>query len=299
MNVTEWKGEQITEPGIYFGMPLEHYHSKDVCDGPSISATGLKEVATDSPYQYWAFSPYNPDKFVKDDSKKSHFSFGRAVHALVLGDEVFSEHFKVAKFPDYKKVDARDWRDRVLAGGRAPLLKKEFDNVRGAVKAVKACPDAMALLDGQIEHSIFWKDAVTGVWLRSRPDVLPMAGSVADLKTIATADFRKTDWAIQDLGYWIQLALVGMAMRDLMGQELQTAALVFVEKSAPYHVFPRDIDPAWIEMGEAACRRAINVFAHGIETGEWPSRADRYGGIPTSSPPKWMWEQHEQSGVAA
>jgi hypothetical protein len=44
MKIEEWNGATITSPGVYSDVPLDIYHSQEICDGPSVSSTGLRRV---------------------------------------------------------------------------------------------------------------------------------------------------------------------------------------------------------------------------------------------------------------
>src|SRR6516165_9526480 len=60
----KWDGKAISKPGIYSGIPLEVYHSQKICDGPSVSSTGLRrtlEINGGSPLHFWDEWSGNPD----------------------------------------------------------------------------------------------------------------------------------------------------------------------------------------------------------------------------------------------
>lgn len=71
----------ITTPGIYPDIPAEDYHGTEICAGPSISASGLKQVL-DCPAKYWWTSPLNPDRPVEKRTKA--LNLGSAAHDLLL-----------------------------------------------------------------------------------------------------------------------------------------------------------------------------------------------------------------------
>ena len=52
LKFTKWDGGSIGRPGLYENMTLESYHSRDVCDGVSISSSGLRKISR-SPAHYW------------------------------------------------------------------------------------------------------------------------------------------------------------------------------------------------------------------------------------------------------
>ena len=43
LKTIKWDGNQITTPGMYSGIPLDSYHRGDICDGASVSSSGLRK----------------------------------------------------------------------------------------------------------------------------------------------------------------------------------------------------------------------------------------------------------------
>ena len=48
LKFTTWTGGSIGKPGLYADMTLEQYHSRNVCDGISISSSGLRTIFNES-----------------------------------------------------------------------------------------------------------------------------------------------------------------------------------------------------------------------------------------------------------
>jgi hypothetical protein len=124
----------------------------------------------------------------------------------------------------------------MLAAGLTIITDNELEAITGMARSLGAHPLVKAgILDGAVERSLIWKDAETGAWLKSRPDVIPNdSGDYADLKTtvsVATDALRRT---IAEYHYAMQGALVGMASREVLKREMQTFTLVFVEKTPPF-----------------------------------------------------------------
>lgn len=84
-------GEPVPGPGAY-RMSLQHYHTQACCPGPSISSSGLRTIFSESPWHFWASSDLNPDRYPERDTSDA-LILGRAAHSLLLGDEVFDDHF--------------------------------------------------------------------------------------------------------------------------------------------------------------------------------------------------------------
>lgn len=73
-------------------MSMAWYHSQEVCDGPSVSSTGIRKAALESPHAFWKTWEGNPNRYPAKEPGDS-LVLGRAAHSLILGDEVFEDHF--------------------------------------------------------------------------------------------------------------------------------------------------------------------------------------------------------------
>src|SRR5262249_37241736 len=104
LKFTKWNKGSINKAGLYEDMRLDHYHSRDVCDGISISSSGLRRIFNESPAHYWVNSVYNKNRIVEELSRE--IVIGRAMHHLVLAEPYFSNIFTPApaQVPDAKNV---------------------------------------------------------------------------------------------------------------------------------------------------------------------------------------------------
>lgn len=279
-----YDGGKISAPGIYDAVPMAAYHG-DLCDGPSVSSSGLRLIEAKTPAHYYATSYLNPNRVEQDD--KEAFDFGRAAHSLLLGETGFFKQFAVRPeaFKDYRTKAAQEWRDSTRAEGLTPLTSDDLAAIKAIAANLDAHPLARDLLRGHIEQSLVFKDGPTGVWLKSRPDVLPIAdGVVADLKTTTDASPEAVQRTIMSFAYPMQGALVGMALKELLDVSMTAFALVFVEKSSPWAVNVVEIDLDWIGYAHRQLRRSINTFAECVSKNEWPG----YSGEPVIFMPEWL-----------
>lgn len=279
-------GEIIEAPGCY-AMSLDHYHG-NCCAGPSISSTGLRTIAdpTQGPAAYWTTSPLNPHRIERET--KSYLALGHAAHTLILGEQGFAEQYSVrpAEFRDWRTKAAQEWRDAEIAAGRTVLTPDDIETIRGMAGLLPwqqpssgwSVPESglsnsryvkLGLLEGEIERSLIYRDAETGVWVKSRPDVLPTASRiVADLKTTTS---QAPDRAIWEYGYHAQGAVVRSAMKAVLDAEMEEFFLVFVQAVPPYRVTIREIARVDLDAGAIQNRQALDVFARCLEAREWPA----------------------------
>jgi hypothetical protein len=279
----KWAGGIIDQPGIYEGLPIDRYHGQP-CAGPSVSSSGLRTIDAESPLHFWARSSLNPNRLPEEE--KDHLALGKAAHHLFTGEGDFWRHYVIRpdKWADWRTGESRAWREAQRAAGLTVLVDKQMDQIKGMAASLAAHPTIRAgLLNGEAERSIIWQDEKTGVWLKSRPDILPVdSDMVVDLKTCSSADPLSVRRSIADYGYHMQLALAFEGMKAVTGREMRDHVLVFIETAPPYAVNIKPIDPVDIEDGRRQVRRAIDTFARCVETGEWPGYADDE--VPASLP---------------
>lgn len=283
-------GELISKPGIYRNVPMSVYHSQ-CCVGPSVSSSNIRKSEDRSPLHAYREWSGNPNR--KPEEDKPHFGFGRALHEVATGDrEEFERLFVVRppEFDSYRTKAAQQWRAGVMLDGKTPLLPEEMEAMAGIMDQLASHPNIQAgILTGLIEHSIFWQDAETGIWCKSRPDVIPIGGGlVVDLKTTTDASRRGCEKAITELGYHIQLGMVDEGLKALGLPPAEEYVLLFVEKADPWALNHKPLPYHDIEYGRRQLRRQLRIWAQAIETGVWPGYEDDEvaGGLQ-----KWKREQ--------
>lgn len=277
---------KITEPGVY-ALSMAEYHS-DICDSPSISSSGLRTIWSESPAHFYARSSLNPDR--KPEKPKEAFSLGRLAHKLLLeGREGLSDDFAIRpdQWTDWRTKDAKDWKAAQEAAGKTVVTEDDLVDVVGMAESLARHPLVkQGILDGAVERSLIWKDAETGIWLKSRPDVIPNAsGIVSDLKTCVSVTDDALAKSLASCGYNVQASVVGMAMESVLGRPMEAFALVWAEKTEPYCVRVTQLTPEDLERGRLQVRAALRSMARCLETGFWPGPGgDRQDAIYLSLP---------------
>lgn len=295
LTVTPWDGKPITKPGIYSGIPMAAYHSAAICDGPSVSSSILRKVEElqDMSKVFDKHWPGNPDR--EPEAEKEAYVKGRARHTLLLGEEGFREEFLIRPetYPDGATYPSeigtpkawhggakwcKAWLAAAALAGKSVLKADEIPNIRGAAERLAAHPAIQAgVLNGLIEHSIFYRDAKTGLWVKVRPDSIPTSGTmVADYKGTDSVHPQKVRKAITEYGYHQQLALIADALFEVAGWRLgiDDHVLVFQEWNRPWSINHKPLTPTAIYRGRQQNRRALDRIAECIETGVWPGPDD-------------------------
>lgn len=286
MTDTSYIGGKITVPGLYSRMSMNAYHRGDICDGPSISSSGLRKIIQESEADYWDTSPLNPQRNPIADKEKRAFVLGRGVHHLALGEPYFTKLF-VEQPSEYITVErgktitkpwngnagvCKKWQAEQIATGRSALTVGEIEQVRGMMLSLYRYPLIRAgILNGRIERSGFFKDKTTGVWLKIRPDVVPNdSDDVVDLKTTQSVKWVDLQRTIEDYGYHQQAALMAWGWRALFGREINSFSLVFIQSKRPHSVRVVTLEPEDIARGHALNEQALDRFVSGLKSGEWP-----------------------------
>ena len=203
---------------------------------------------------------------------------GRGSHHLLLGEADFSQHFAIrplelnGKAWNSNRTDCKEWLEAVREEGLTVLKGEHIVNIRGMSQSLAAHPLVRAgILNGLIEHSIVWQDRETGIWCKVRPDAIPTdAGDVADLKSAASVSDEAIERSIGDFGYFVQGAMIGMAYREVLGIDMTSFTLIYVEKKKPWPVRVKTLIAADLELGEQIVRAGLRLFARCLERNEWP-----------------------------
>lgn len=280
----KWSGEPVTAPCMISDLPLDTYHERaagkyaPLCDGPSISSSGLRTIFNKSPAHYWAESPMNPEG--EDRTETAFLIKGRAAHHLLVGQANFAREFiiKPDTYTDDKGVEkkwtraaniCKGWEDAATQSGKTILTSEMVNDIKGMAISLGKHPLVQAgILRGLIERSIVFKDRETGIWVRVRPDAIPTdSGDYADIKTGRDVG-EGADRSMREYRYDMQAGLVRWACREV-GMPFASFADVFVESSAPHCVDVITIASQDLDEAEADCRTALRTFAHCLKTGDW------------------------------
>lgn len=279
-NEQVYRGGQIDKKGVYAGVDIERYHhDPDLFDGFSISSSGVRAVLR-RPLEYWWTSPYNPNR--EEPESKAALDFGKAAHMLLLGEDGFAERYALRpkQYEDDKGAwkpwnananACKEWLARTAEAGKTVITETEIGHIRHMAAALQSKEAVrLGILNGRIERSLFTNR--DGIWLKSRPDVIPNAsGDFVDLKTAASVDDESLSRAIYAHGYHIQAGFTRMVVRDVLGADAFTSfTFAFVEKQPPYDVRIMQLKDSDIDLGERQAMRGLAILAECIEHGRWP-----------------------------
>lgn len=275
-----YNGKPITRHCVVVNMPLETYHSQ-CCVGPSVSSSNLRSILEangGSPAHFFMGWSGNPDRIVEEDL--DHFTFGRAAHHLLLGQELFSQAFAVRppEFDSWRTQASKDWRDAQLLNGKGVITPADVEVIQAIASRLAKDPYVrQGILNGQIERSLFFRDEETGLWCKSRPDAIPtVSGDFADFKTTTSVQMRDITKTISDFGYHQQAALVREAAEKVLKIPMSSFSLVFAEKKPPYCVRVVNIEEEDLDRGHAMNVAARRLIAKCLKAKRWPGPGEGY-----------------------
>lgn len=195
-------------------------------------------------------------------------------------------------------------------GHRNVLTAEQWDQLHQMRDAVMAHPAAAALLTGApgvAERSVYWRDPVTGLLCRCRPDFWRQDGIVVDVKTTEDASAEGFSKSIAHWRYHVQAPfyLDGInTMReqykpsglDLPVPPAAARAFVFlaVEKTArvvdgvAMGVGVYVLDQESMELGRIEYRQDMERIAECTRSGVWPGYGDKIQPIEL---PRWKIAQ--------
>jgi hypothetical protein len=281
VQVTKWTGKKITKPGWYSGIPIERYHSADLCDGPTVSSSNLRTLWSKSAKHMHAQWCENPESEAREVTRP--MLLGSAAHHLLLGEDKFDakftaqpETYRDRKTGEEKKWNnnahaCQEWNERQAREGRVIVTVKELKSIVQMAKSLKLEPLVdEGLLSGYVECSGFWKDKETGLWIKVRPDVIPPTeDDFVDLKTAREVTSYALQASIHDLGYQQQGALIGEVCEGL-GLPFASFMLMFVETASPYCARTVPLVEEDLGRGRQMNRWAMREVRRCIDAGHWP-----------------------------
>lgn len=299
----------ITRPGAYLNVPMEVYHGQP-CDGFSVSSSGLRTIYNQSLKHFWNGSTLNPER--EDIEQTEFIVLGRAAHHLLLGEADFKGHFIVrpTEAPDGRAWNGNNkscqaWLAERALEGLTVLTPMQVEQVKGMAKSLAEEPIVQGgILNGYVEVSMFWKDSETGIWLKSRPDVIPNAsGDVADLKCVSDVSNDGISRSLGERGYNQQGALVREGMQVLFELEMQHFTLVYVEQKKPNCVRFDEVDPMdivgghdtftgeYIVGGHDENHAALRLLKRALDSNYWPGPKASAGDGAFVRRTKWHRDQ--------
>ncbi|MCA3704292.1 MAG: PD-(D/E)XK nuclease-like domain-containing protein [Methylobacterium sp.] len=278
--------------GIHEGVEMARYHG-DLCEGPSVSGSGLARLEATTPAHFYADWYGNPDAAPRETTPA--MAFGTAFHKYALeGFAAFEAEYVIKPADlDGRTKEGRAWK--AANGNRPYVTTDELETIQAMTRAFRAKPKTAALM-ANARPEVTLIDQIGGVWVKGRPDAMNDKLRVAvNLKTCEDASEEAVRKAIDAYAgsYYVSAALTLDLLMGLTGQNW-AYVFVFIEKRAPYESRRVTLKPTVIEWGRLRYHRALTTFAECVKAGHWPGYADET--IEADLPPwaeKALQARHE------
>lgn len=244
-------------------LPNDQYHR----DKTSISSSSLRQFLR-SPAHFHEYlvgekAPPTPAMIT-----------GTMVHSLVLEPERFrAEYVVMPDFPLRSKL-GKAMHERWCHENRDKNVIREADMqmLVGIAKSLVSNPTIVKMLKAsEKEVSGYYRDPVTGLKCRIRPDAIARGGEILlDFKTTKDASYDAFTRSIVDFRYDIQLAMYEQGIKEITGAAPVTTAIIAVEKTPPYSCAVYEMTEGILSTGNLQYRQALDGIKRCLERDEWP-----------------------------
>lgn len=294
------------EPGMYPGVPMEEYHAWDCASNSRLSKL-MRSPAH--------LKAYMEQEYDDTPAKK----LGRAIHTAILEPETFDSRYVVASqcmavtgkgtrcgnsgswpvkgggFVCGTHVKSAAKNDVALDETSEVLTESDYAVCVGTRDSVRSLTAAGALLESlsQIEVSVVWDDAETGIRCKGRWDgygALVAGGTIFDLKSARDASRMSFERSIFTYGYHRQGALY-LEAANALGLNVRHYAILAVEKEPPFAAAPYRLTEGAISAGEEQLAPLKRRYAECLRTGEYPGYPDQVIDIAL---PHYAWGQIDE-----
>lgn len=261
-------------------------------DSDGMNSSGLKLILR-SPAHYYEH------RFNRIEEKETPaLRFGKLFHLAVLEPKLFRENYVIQpKFDRRTKIGKEGYEAWQAALKPSAIIVPEEDAPKLERMAYKILnhPMASKLLEKGVRETTMWyKDPVTGILCKIRPDFVSERWGMIDLKTTKDAredafwrDVKKLEYDLQGAHYRTGAKTTGVCRHDAF-------TYIAVEKDPPYEIAVHPSGASIIAYGDRKRERGMAIYNECLKTNRWP------GYNPRTQPleyPDWVMAQDRKSVV--
>lgn len=212
---------------------------------------------------------------------------GTAIHAKTLEPELFDSSYVKWEGGSKQTNAYKAFKAEATDAGLIVLGESEWEQVEGAAWAINKARqgrEARRIMRGcKREPSLFWKDPITGIMLKARPDLVSRTREhdgtlgpwvLADLKTTTTVDERKFGRTAGDMLYHCKMAFARMGCEAIFGNSPHRVTIIAVEQSAPHDVGTFDICEGDLDRSETQVHKLLGQLKTCRKRRTWPGRCE-------------------------
>jgi hypothetical protein len=266
------------KPGIY-EMEDEKYFAH-----PAVSNSDLKKLAR-SPAHFKHYKANPP-------GQSPVMAAGSALHCAILEPNSFMDRYAILPDdaparPTEAMINAKNpsessqlriafWEAAdIVNEGKITLSNEkaaEYLHIGNLVRNHEAL--AHFFKKGKAEAAVFAKDPITGTLCKCKPDYLTVVGKYSVMLEVkSTEDSRPGQFArtAMNFGYF-QAAAWYSTLMDWAGLGAPDLYLIIAfERDAPYGIQVYELPEEAMDYGRRRFREALDLYAHCLETNEWPN----------------------------
>jgi len=280
--------------GIHKGIPNEEYHA----DRTAVSSTWLKTI-NKSPFHLRAMLDSPPAE------PTPALTMGSAVDCLTFEPELWDKQFIVApKDLNRRTKEGKETWAKLMKDKRTVVSFAQYQEALATTAAITTNPVMKDIMkSGESQLSFVWRDPVTGLLCKCRPDWYDeKSGTVVDLKTAQDASPKGFSRAIANFGYHIQQAFYSDGIR-YCGKPVRRFIFGVMEKPDGRTVTEADprlmafyeLDEEDVQAGEDSYTSGLSAINFCMINDEWEGYTNRV--VPISRP-GWAKQDDVESVTA-
>lgn len=258
------------------GMTDEEYHA----DKSAVGSSQLRMILQSPKAFYHNFFLGSP----KEETEA--LRFGKlAHHAILEGSRFLEKHVIEPEFigltkdgkPSKNSADAKAQREAWLANLPKDAIvctPKDRDAIVGIIESISNHPQGLpSLSDGKAEVAGYFKDPVTGIKLKIKPDFLSFdCLRLVDLKTTADCSAVKFGQSAFNYRYDFQSLMYSVGIEEIAGMFPDVILNLCVEKTPPYECALYYWQSEDFFVAKEDYRKALDLLKYCIDNNSWPMR---------------------------
>jgi hypothetical protein len=251
------------------------YHG-DPCAEPSLSCSLAKTMIDESCRHSFYEHPRLGGRLVAKENPSKVMDFGSLGHKLLLGK---GAEVAIGRWDDWKKQEARDFRDAAWKSGMIPTLP----HIHESAEEMKAAGMDELVRLGIHDQFMAAKPEVAGIWkegdiwMRSKYDKLLIDESagiarIFDLKITERANPETIERQIGAMNYDLQRAMYPSGIEAIFPALAGRVEFTFLffESQFPFSLVPVELNGEFQALGRMKFERAKKLWSMCRSTGEWP-----------------------------
>lgn len=247
--------ENMLEPGRYPNIKNEEYHKL-----PAIGSTNLRAAI-----RSWKHFEKSMNG---EQEHKNEFDIGTAIHLALLEPEECKR--RVVEAPNCKR-GTKEWNDFSASCPPDAILLKTNDASGVSFSDIKKIQESMAerealrnepfLSNGEAEVTFIWRDELTGLLCKCRPDWIRNDGMIIDVKSVPDGKAATPDSfgrELIDFRYHVQAAFYLEGVNTIEKEKYSEFTFIPVEKKEPFLINEFYLDANMLKIGHDIMRTQLN-----------------------------------------